>query len=222
MAVKALKRKKLWAVRKSTQVKRARQTMPLYKSVGMPRRLTLTMNYVDEPLFSSGVVGTVTHIYRGNSIFDPDFTGAGHQPLGHDQWATLYNRYRVTKSKITVMWTNTSQQEQHYLLLPQNANTTPGFTDAAESVGSKLGVISAFDGRGNLTLTSTATTLGIKGDRNLTNDKDLEALFGANPNTQWFWVLQVKSPGATAVDSRAFVKIEYTVEIFDRKSLTQS
>ncbi len=30
-----------------------------------------------------------------NSLFDPNRTGAGHQPYGFDQLAALYNRYRV-------------------------------------------------------------------------------------------------------------------------------
>lgn len=41
--------------------------------------------------------GGVTGLYQFNlnSIFDPDRTGIGHQPYGRDQYAALYNRYRV-------------------------------------------------------------------------------------------------------------------------------
>lgn len=37
-----------------------------------------------------------------NSIFSPAYSG-GHQPLGRDQYATFYNRYRVTKVKATIV-----------------------------------------------------------------------------------------------------------------------
>ncbi len=35
-----------------------------------------------------------------NSIFDPDVSGVGHQPLGHDQWANLYHDYYVNKVRV--------------------------------------------------------------------------------------------------------------------------
>ena len=41
------------------------------------------------------------HIYNLNSVFDPNYTGGGHQPLGRDQMATFYNRYRVDKVHVS-------------------------------------------------------------------------------------------------------------------------
>jgi hypothetical protein len=37
----------------------------------------------------------VTQQFRLNSVFDPDYTNTGHQPVGFDQLAALYVRYRV-------------------------------------------------------------------------------------------------------------------------------
>ncbi len=59
----------------------------------------LTFKYTE--LFTSSVA-TITgtqQIMRLNSLFDPDSTGVGHQPLGFDQIAALYNRYRVLKTR---------------------------------------------------------------------------------------------------------------------------
>jgi len=40
--------------------------------------------------------GTVsTQVFRANSIFDPDRTNTGHQPLTFDAYFLLYNRYHV-------------------------------------------------------------------------------------------------------------------------------
>lgn len=41
------------------------------------------------------------HCFRTTSVFDPDFTGVGHQPLGHDRMAAIYNRYTVLSARIT-------------------------------------------------------------------------------------------------------------------------
>ena len=35
------------------------------------------------------------YLFNLNSIYDPDRTGVGHQPMGRDQLALLYHRYRV-------------------------------------------------------------------------------------------------------------------------------
>lgn len=39
--------------------------------------------------------------YR-SSIFDPDYTGSGHQPLWHDQFYLLYEKYRVYGVKYSI------------------------------------------------------------------------------------------------------------------------
>jgi len=38
---------------------------------------------------------TARHIFRLNSIYDPDFSTFGHQPAFHDKWSALYSAYRV-------------------------------------------------------------------------------------------------------------------------------
>lgn len=49
---------------------------------------------------AAGLAGVYT--FRANSINDPNFTGTGTQPYGHDTLATVYSKYRVLSSKITV------------------------------------------------------------------------------------------------------------------------
>lgn len=40
--------------------------------------------------------------YKINSIYDPDLTGSGNQPLGRDTWAGIYNYYKVLESHVTI------------------------------------------------------------------------------------------------------------------------
>jgi hypothetical protein len=46
--------------------------------------------------------------FRLNSLFDPDFTGTGVQPLGYDQFSALYGRYAVTLARFDVTFANTT------------------------------------------------------------------------------------------------------------------
>lgn len=52
--------------------------------------------------------GYAEHTFRLNSLFDPDFTGTGSQPIGFDQWSAFYNRYRVHNTKFKVMAISTA------------------------------------------------------------------------------------------------------------------
>lgn len=57
-----------------------------------------------ETLKIAGAVSNVfnRYVFRANSIYDPNYTGAGHQPLGRDIYAELYDQYMVIGSKIIV------------------------------------------------------------------------------------------------------------------------
>lgn len=48
------------------------------------------------------------HIFKINSIFDPDLTLVGHQPYGRDQLATLFTYYQVYRCSWRIWAINTS------------------------------------------------------------------------------------------------------------------
>lgn len=74
------------------------------RNIGFPQQLKVRLKYIDEYVMTSAAGSTVTQSFRMNSIQDPDFTGTGHQPYGHDQWSPLYNTYVVLGSKLTATW----------------------------------------------------------------------------------------------------------------------
>jgi hypothetical protein len=85
----------------------------------------VTLHYV-EPITSGAIVTltAVTQNYRLNSIFDPNRTGAGHQPFGRDILATIYNRYRV----LNVRWKVTFPSNAdvlNYAISPYNGSFVP-------------------------------------------------------------------------------------------------
>lgn len=55
---------------------------------------------------SSGV--STPYLFRGNSVYDPDFTGSGWAATGFSAMANLYQRYLVTGSKCSVKIVQTS------------------------------------------------------------------------------------------------------------------
>lgn len=49
---------------------------------------------------------TSAYIFRSNSLFDPNYSGAGHQPMGFDEMMARYSYYRVFQTRIRVTVTN--------------------------------------------------------------------------------------------------------------------
>lgn len=71
------------------------------------------MKYCTALQLDGGAIGTIAyHFFSANSIFDPDTTGVGHQPLGHDEWSYFYNHYCVLKSYIRVRCIQTLYSEE--------------------------------------------------------------------------------------------------------------
>jgi len=60
----------------------------------------------------SSVVVTNPQIYRLNSLYDPDYTSAGHQPYQYDQLNLLYKYYIVHDVDIDVEFTDPSGDGQ--------------------------------------------------------------------------------------------------------------
>jgi len=72
---------------------RAKNKFTMYDRV-LGNKIRTRLTYLDTR--ELGPTSSSTQInYRLNSIFDPQYSVGGHQPAFHDQWALLYQRYRV-------------------------------------------------------------------------------------------------------------------------------
>jgi len=69
---------------------------------GFPPTLAAKLKYVESVAFTSALGAVQSNVFRANSLFDPNETGLGHQPMYFDQFAAIYNRYVVRKSRMKV------------------------------------------------------------------------------------------------------------------------
>jgi hypothetical protein len=60
----------------------------------IPDREFVTFKYADEIVISA-TTNVLRYQWRANGLYDPNKTATGAQPVGFDEWATLYDRYRV-------------------------------------------------------------------------------------------------------------------------------
>lgn len=104
-----------------------------------PRTQFRALVYVGEDIdLDPGAVGvTASHYFRCNSLFDPDFTGTGHQPHGFDSLALKYGGYRVRTATITCTFmassTANANKRVGIQLTSQSSPVSTVITDIVES-----------------------------------------------------------------------------------------
>lgn len=215
-------------IKKRNRVLSTRRRYPRYRPLALAGQptggRTVRLRYTDKVSLTTtaGVVGT--YAFRANSIFDPDYTGTGHQPLGHDQWAIFYNHYRVLGSKITVTMNTNGSFEGVMGILLDDDTTVP--TKASTIIE---------HGRGRYKYIGdtwkTGSTLSNKYSarkfHNVADVKDvgrLRATFGTNPTEAayyhvWFDTFDnTANPG----ENIFFVTIDYIVSMEEPKTIAES
>ncbi len=124
-----------------------------------------------------------------NSLFDPDLTGIGHQPLGFDNWAVFFSRYRVIGCNVNVKLTNTSDYAFYAVLQSRTtedkaAPSTVFSTLIENNRGTIIRRLADHDAAGgNITINkyySIATLFGTTAAAVMTDDKYI-ADFDASP-----------------------------------------
>ncbi len=73
--------------------------------LGFPATKLVKLKYTAFITIDSGTT-IASHAFRANDMFDPDFTGAGHQPLYFDQYMAAYDHFCVLGSRIKVTFMN--------------------------------------------------------------------------------------------------------------------
>jgi len=189
-------------------------------------RVQLSYNTRQNAL-GGGIFSIQDFVYRGNSLFDPDFAVGGAQPAGFDQWSAFYRRYRVRGVKVILQATTDSAINAGFGITCNN--TSSSFTDrdiAIESMCSKNAVLGgdAMHGIGKLEMyVSTAQVRGGPSDI-IDYETDLTALISDNPVQQWYihtFAYGLGSSG-TNFEVNLDTKLVFYCEFYDRETLPRS
>jgi len=214
--------------KRKTYRKRRRQSQRTAMTTpsGMPLARTTNLRYCDSITLNStsGVLGR--RLFRANSVFDPDYSGTGHQPMGFDQWALLYNHYVVKGSKITVTFRNNDgnnvSEFPSAVGIYLSDSPTTSYTNYTSLVEARRGSHRMLQ---HFQTPKISGYFSAKKFYNITNIKDnfsrLGATTGANPTEDAYYNVYYQALGTTGAISIDVV-IDYVVEFSEPKDLAPS
>ncbi len=201
----------------------------------LSRKSVVKMQYADTITIDAGAAAITSHVFRANGLFDPDFTGTGHQPFTHDTMQTLYAQYRVLACslKVTPVISNVANGQTSFWGIFLDNDSTLNYSLATAIIEdprtkSKWGIYN-----GNSTIVSGSRyskplTLMFNAKKDSSPEAADNAVdFGALPLTTnglttffqiWSGSLLGNDPGPM----QCLVELTYTVELSSPKQLTQS
>lgn len=221
--------------RKFTRRRKARVRRPILS--GFPSRKLVKLRYVDTGLVLDAASGSMAQdIYRANSVFDPYQPIGGHQPMGFDQWALIYNKYTVLGAKMTMEYSPLSTSNvvpgRMGILLSSDTTGVSHYTSINNLLESKLtgsnykeigATINMYSGN-RVKVSKTFSAKKFFGKVNVIDGSANSADVTANPGNEAFFIPWV-SAIASAQDPGALnftIRIDYIVMFHDPKNLDGS
>lgn len=232
MAIKSKRTKKMQSRKnprrvrknKAKKLNRFRDIVPL--GLGFPKRSIVTHKYFEnvQLLSTSGI--PATYQFAANDMYDPNFTGTGHQPMNYDQLCLLYNHWHVIGSKITIKFIPyDNAQPAAQVSCYQNDDNTPLSTDPmvqAEYAGSRYRILSANSTDSVKTIVLKYSAKKTHGGNVLSNTSLLGTV-GASPSERTFWTIALKALNGSSTASYFInIKAEYTAVWSELKEVAQS
>lgn len=188
--------------------------------------------------------GDEVYNFRANSLFDPNLTGTGHQPMGFDQLALKYDHYQVLGSviRITPIITGTSTSSgdaPSWVIVRTVDNSTTDYTNFRDVLENqpygrqKKLYISNYAPWGDSPALRTQKIISAYYDpkkmfglnkSTLRANEDLKPLVTANPNEDAIFQIQAFPVGTNGTRDGIdlLVEIDYTAVFTEPRSLPSS
>lgn len=193
------------------------------------RPFATTLQFKTRYFESNNTITTVggipnAHIYRVNSLFDFDVTGVGHQPIGRDQMALLYNRYRVNGARVKITLVNDGSVPVIACVhLKRDSN---GVTDVGQLIENGLTDWKLLDPTGQYGNRQTLT-MNFSPDKffgkAIAGDEETSAQMDSNPTIPCYLHVSIQpTDDSTSVTCRFIIEADFACKLTDPVALDQS
>lgn len=169
--------------------------------IPLPERKLVRHKYIENISLSGAAAGLCSfHAIRCNSVFDPNKTGVGHQPLYRDEMAANYTSYTVIASYIRVIFDQTSTNFENRGIIVSEDTSFPNSPETFQELYPT--VVPAIPGQRNSPEIRRASWNAAKWYKTTTRaimaDDDKKTASGSNPANSVDFVIW-RGPVSTAV-----------------------
>jgi hypothetical protein len=205
-----------------------RQEQSLVRTA-FPRSTVVKLRYVADVQLTPTTSAVGSYIFRANNLYDPDYSGTGHQPMGFRQWAAFYNHYVVQKSTILAEMTTLAGAEMVFagIHLADDAFFNVNQTTMIEQGLSNTVTFTGHSGAQRVT--RIRKNYNAKTFFNVTDIKDNVARIGANtsggPTEEAYFIVYVGDVNSTSTANtpfQALITMEFDVIFSEPKELPSS
>jgi len=202
-----------------TLSRRRPTTYNINVGIGLSKKVRLT--YHEEIGFACSSGLNLTHKFNVAGIFDPDVTGIGHQPYGHDQWATLYKHYFVNSADVTVIFRNIATNNiphNVYIVLDKDGVVSISHDTRMERTKGVGAATFLANSNNKQTVRLRYDAKKFYDIKSVKDEHQLRALFSADPVKPAYLVVgmqPVDSVSSSAAIVYAAVTINYNVTLID-------
>jgi len=190
-----------------------------------PDRAEMMLDYWSVDRVTSGAVTYGDKVFALNSLFDPDYTGSGHQPRDFDTWASVYAKYRVLEVLCEV---DVRQRAAHGIsvcCVPSNSPTALTVTDYPQELprAVRLGITGSYQPTCKATFkVDIRAVLGMTEEEFRGDDNTAAAVSTSPSQAVYLHVFAAQLDGTTMIDYEHTVRLRMRCEFYDRKTLAPS
>lgn len=186
-----------------------------------PAQMQAKLRYSETITLDPNLGVPAHNLFRCNSIFDPNYTGVGHQPYGHDTYQLIYNHYNVVSATITMTPTSSfsNANGMYGISITDDVSVQADYNTIREVKTTKFATLNTTRTADSLTNYYSQKQVFRKG-----NNFDTQAIFGNNPGEGQFFHCWFEGSGPTddpaGVDF--VITITYVVNMWELRDLGQS
>jgi hypothetical protein len=190
---------------------------------GFPDKLLVKLRYHEGNSIGSVTGGINTYKFRLNSLFDPNYTGTGHQPMYRDTYASIYNHYSVVSTRATVRFVNNSASPFWVgAVIDDDSAASGGIDPIIEQNHSKSHLVTSVSG------SNSASSIVIDWDCkkilgiNPYTTESYKTAFAENPGEESFLMIYAATADSTTNNIYFDVTLEYLTLVSELQTPVQS
>lgn len=226
-------RKKKSSTRPRKPAKKYRKKPAMMQRINrpvMPDTVMVKLRYHTNILLDPAAGLAANHFFRANGIYDPDYTGVGHQPMGMDQWAAFYQHFQVLGSRLTARFVSQSDAASTGTALAgvglqRSATSVASVDSVVEARDANTRIMTSANAKQDITVTRNFSAKRFFGVKDVRDNDHLQGLCSGSDPAQVAYFNVFLAPLVSSADvasTTVSVLIEYIVLFKERNELPSS